>query len=82
MYRSVPESVLALWGQRISAASARPGLVLIPTEDSHTGGEARHRHVAERAGAKVAVLPGLGHWWMLHDPGAGADALRRFWKDL
>jgi pimeloyl-ACP methyl ester carboxylesterase len=82
VYRSVPEDVLARWGQRASAASARPGLVIVPTEDSHTGGEARHRWFAERAGATVAVLHGLGHWWMLQDPAAAAEELRRFWREV
>jgi pimeloyl-ACP methyl ester carboxylesterase len=79
VYRSVPEAVLAHWGQKVSAASARPGLVIFPVEDRYTGGEARHRWVAERAGAKVAVLEGVGHWWMLQDPAAGAAALQSFW---
>jgi len=79
LYRSVPETVLAHWGQLASSASARPGLVVIPTEDGHTGTEAQHRWLAQRAGAKVAVLAGLGHWWMLQDPTAGASALRQFW---
>lgn len=81
LYRSVPEAVLAHWGGRASAASARPGLVLVPTDDSHTGGEARHRWLAQRAGAEVAVLPGLGHWWMVQDPASAADVLRRFWSE-
>jgi pimeloyl-ACP methyl ester carboxylesterase len=82
LYRSVPEEVLAQWGRRSSAASARPGLVVIPTEDSHTGGEARHRWFAAQASAKVTVLQGLGHWWMLQDPASAADELRRFWSEL
>jgi len=82
VYRSVPEAVLAHWGQKVSAASARPGLVIFPAEDEYTGGEARHRWVAERAGAKVAVLEGVGHWWMLQDPAAGAAALRGFWDAI
>ena len=82
VYRSVPEAVLAHWGQKASAASARPGLVMFPAEDEYTGGEARHRWVAERAGANVAVLEGVGHWWMLQDPAAGAAALRRFWDAI
>jgi pimeloyl-ACP methyl ester carboxylesterase len=80
VYRSVPEEVLAHWGQRASAAAARPGLVLIPTHDEHTGGEAGHRWLAERARAKVAVLEGLGHWWMLQDPSVAARALGQFWE--
>ena len=30
----------------------------------------------------VAVLAGLGHWWMMEDPVAGAAALRGFWSTL
>jgi pimeloyl-ACP methyl ester carboxylesterase len=82
VYRSVPEQVLAQWGDRSTAASARPGLVLIPTEDGHTGGEDGHRWLAARAGARVAALPGLGHWWMLQDPAQAAAALHRFWSAL
>jgi pimeloyl-ACP methyl ester carboxylesterase len=82
LYRSVPEAVLAHWGQRATVASARPGLVLIPTDDGHTGGEMRHRWLAERSGAEVAVLTGLGHWWMVQDPAAAAEALQRFWKEI
>lgn len=82
VYRSVPETLLADWGARASVASLRPGLVVVPTEDQHTGGESRHRWLAERTGAQVAVLPGLGHWWMLQEPVAAADALRQFWSEI
>ena len=82
LYRSAGQSVLARWSEHLPAASARPGLVLIPTNDFYTGGEARHRWVAERTGAAVTVLEGLGHWWLLEDPAAGADALGRFWDTL
>ncbi len=82
VYRSVPESALAHWRQRLPAAAARPGLIVVPTQDSHTGGELRHRWTAERTGAQVAVLAGLGHWWMLQDPALAAGALGRFWQQL
>jgi pimeloyl-ACP methyl ester carboxylesterase len=82
VYRSVPEQALAQVGDRSTDAAVRPGLVMIPTEDSHTGGEAGHRWLAERAGAKVAVLPGLGHWWMLQDPASAAAELQRFWSEV
>jgi pimeloyl-ACP methyl ester carboxylesterase len=59
-----------------------PGLVIIPTEDEYTGGEARARWSAQQAKAEVAVLRGLGHWWMIQDPAAGAAALRKFWGSL
>jgi pimeloyl-ACP methyl ester carboxylesterase len=82
LYRSADQSVLAHWSAQVQAASARPGLVLIPSEDPYTGGEARHRWVAEQTGAQVVVLEGLGHWWMLQNPKAGTDALRDLWAAL
>jgi pimeloyl-ACP methyl ester carboxylesterase len=82
VYRSVPEAVLADLGQRASEASARPGLVIIPTRDEYTGTSGQHRWLAEKAGAQVAVLEGLGHWWMLQDPAASAETLSLFWAGL
>jgi pimeloyl-ACP methyl ester carboxylesterase len=80
LYRSAAQPAMARWGDRLPEAAARPGLVLIPTEDTFTGGEERARASAVRAGAQVEVLGGLGHWWMLQEPERGADALRRFWS--
>jgi pimeloyl-ACP methyl ester carboxylesterase len=80
LYRSARQPAMVQLGQRLAAAAQRPGLVLIPTEDSYTGGEDRARWAADEAGAMVTVLPRLGHWWMLQDPAAGADALRQFWR--
>jgi pimeloyl-ACP methyl ester carboxylesterase len=82
LYRSAAQPVMARLGEQFGAASARPGLVLIPTEDPYTGGEQRARWAAEKAGAQVAVLPGQGHWWMVQEPGPGAQALRAFWSSL
>jgi pimeloyl-ACP methyl ester carboxylesterase len=82
LYRSAAQPAMARLGDGLGAAAARPGLVIIPTEDGYTGGEARARWSAQRAGAEVAVLPGLGHWWMIQDPAAGAAALRGFWSSL
>lgn len=82
LYRSADQAVLARWSARLPAASARPGLVLFPTEDLYSGGEARHRWVAERTGAQFVVLEGLGHWWLVQDPKAGADALQGFWDSV
>ena len=82
LYRSAAQPAMAALGRRLEAARARPGLVIIPTEDQYTGGEARARWAAEQAGADVAVLQGLGHWWMLQDPAAGAAALRNFWSAI
>lgn len=82
LYRSAAQPVMARFGEGLAAASARPGLVIIPTEDQYTGGEARAQWSAGLAKAKVAVLQGLGHWWMIQDPVAGAMALGEFWDAL
>ncbi|MGO9342928.1 MAG: alpha/beta fold hydrolase [Acidimicrobiales bacterium] len=82
LYRSAAQPAMARLGEGLAAAAARPGLVIIPTEDGYTGGEERARWSAGQAKAQVAVLQGLGHWWMIEDPGAGAAVLRRFWSSL
>jgi pimeloyl-ACP methyl ester carboxylesterase len=82
LYRSAIQPQMAAWGQELVAAERRPALVIIPTEDHYTGGEALAREYAASVDAEVAVLPGLGHWWMLQDPVAGAAVLRSFWATL
>jgi pimeloyl-ACP methyl ester carboxylesterase len=82
LYRSAAQPALARLGEQLPAAAARPGLVVIPTEDGATGGEERARWAAAEAKAAVAVLEGLGHWWLTQDPSRGAEALERFWANL
>jgi pimeloyl-ACP methyl ester carboxylesterase len=82
LYRSAAHPAMARLGEALGAAAARPGLVVIPTADLFTGGEARARWAAEQAKAEVAVLQGLGHWWMIEDPAAGAVKLQSFWSSL
>ena len=82
LYRSAAQPKMAEWGRALEDADRRPALVVIATEDHYTGGEALARRSAERFGAEVAVLPGLGHWWMLQDPAAGAAVLRSFFATL
>lgn len=82
LYRSAAQPAMAEFGADLSGLASKPGLVIIATEDHFTGGEALARRTAERAGAQVAVLEGLGHWWMLQDPAAGAAALNAFWATL
>lgn len=82
LYRSAdPGSLADVWAG-ITRAAARPGLVLVPTEDHYAGPLQLAFDVAARAGAHPVELEGLGHWWMLQDPGAAADALNRFWASL
>jgi pimeloyl-ACP methyl ester carboxylesterase len=58
-----------------------PGLVLLPSQDPFLA-PAKARSAAGKAGAEVAELDGLGHWWMLQDPARGAAVLERFWASL
>jgi hypothetical protein len=82
LYRSAAQPAMARIGERLGAAAARPGLVIIPTEDGYTGGEERARWTSSQAKAEIALLQGLGHWWMMQDPAAGAAALQKFWGSL
>lgn len=82
LYRSAAQPAMREFGEQFPAAAARPGLVIIATEDHYTGGETLARRTAERVGAKVAVLEGLGHWWMCESAERGATALNTFIGDL
>jgi pimeloyl-ACP methyl ester carboxylesterase len=82
VYRSGDAAAFARWRTGLPAAAARPGLILAAVGDDFGGTEADYRWVASEAGASVEVLHGLGHWWMLEDPVAGAQALQSFWKGL
>jgi pimeloyl-ACP methyl ester carboxylesterase len=82
LYRSTAQPVAAELGRGLERAAARPGLAILATEDSYVGTDEMRRRAAGRAGARVEVLDGLGHWWMLEDPARGAAALTRFWGAL
>ena len=82
LYRSAAQPVMRDLGTGLPRAAAKPGLALIATEDSYCGGETLARRSAERAGAKVAVLEGAGHWWMCQRPKQGADAINAFLANL
>jgi pimeloyl-ACP methyl ester carboxylesterase len=82
LYRSAAQPVMRNHGARLSLAAAKPGLAVIATEDSYVGGETLARRSAERAGAKVAILQGAGHWWMCQQPKQGADAINAFLAKL
>ncbi len=82
LYRSAAQPAMSRWGEALPAAAARPGLVIIPSEDPFTGGEVLARRSAQRAEAQVTVLEGLGHWWMCEDAERGARALGDFLSSL
>jgi pimeloyl-ACP methyl ester carboxylesterase len=82
VYRSAAQPVMRDLGTSLARAAAKPGLALIATEDHYCGGEPLARRSAERAGAKVAILKGAGHWWMCQQPKQGADAINAFLANL
>ena len=82
LYRSAgPDALAAVW-DGLPTAAMRPGLVLLPTADHYAGPIETAAEVAARAGATTTRLEDLGHWWMLEDPAAAADALVTFWASL
>ena len=82
LYRSAAQPKIAELGKGLPNAKAKPGLVIIPTDDGFTGGEVMARRSAEKAGAQVAVLQDLGHWWMCQDAKQGAKAMNNFFATL
>jgi pimeloyl-ACP methyl ester carboxylesterase len=80
LYRSASQPAMAEAGRALEVAAARPGLSLLTTEDHFVGTEQMRRRAAGRAGARTAVLDGLGHGWMLEDPARGAEVLTEFWR--
>ncbi len=79
LYRSATR-VHQEWGPDF-ADVPKPGLVVIPTADPFLNAEAATRS-AERAGARVETLEGVGHWWMVQDPAGAAALLERFWASV
>jgi pimeloyl-ACP methyl ester carboxylesterase len=79
LYRSAVQPNMALWGNQFAETSDRPDtLVVIARDDHYTGGPDMARRVAEKWGASIAELDGVGHWWMMQDPPRGADVIRQF----
>jgi pimeloyl-ACP methyl ester carboxylesterase len=80
LYRSAAQPAVAELGAHLGAAAARPGLAILPTEDHFVGTDEQRHRAAARAGARVEVLEGLGHWWMTEDPDRAASVLSSFWS--
>lgn len=79
LYRSAAQPLAAQAGHGLERAAARPGLALLPSEDDYVGTAEQKRRAAGRAGARIAELDGLGHWWMTQDPAGAAALLTEFW---
>jgi pimeloyl-ACP methyl ester carboxylesterase len=82
LYRDAAQPALRELGADLSVMQERPGLIIIAEDDGYVGTEAMARDTAERAGANVSFLSGVGHWWMIQDPDAGAAALTSFWASV
>ena len=82
LYRDAAQPVMRELGTDLSVMRQRPGLVIIAELDTYVGTEAMARDTAERAGAQVSFLDGVGHWWMLQNPETGAAALNSFWDSI
>jgi len=82
LYRDAAQPALAELGRDLTPAASTPGLVVIAELDTYVGTADMASATADRAGASVAHLSGVGHWWMLQDPAAGARALTDFWQSL
>jgi pimeloyl-ACP methyl ester carboxylesterase len=79
LYRSA-DGIGAEWVPGLDGIKA-PGLRIKATADPFAKPELADR-AAQKAGAKTAVLEGLGHWWMLQDPKQGASVIEEFWASL
>jgi pimeloyl-ACP methyl ester carboxylesterase len=82
LYRDAAQPAMARLGEHLPTAAARPGLAIQAVDDHFVGTDDMRRRAAERAGARVDVLDGLGHWWMLQDPARAAAVLTEFWESL
>jgi pimeloyl-ACP methyl ester carboxylesterase len=79
LYRSAAQPAMADMGHDLGRAAQRPGLSFLVVDDDTVGTDGQRRRAAERAGAQIEALDGVGHWWLVEDPGQGSQALNDFW---
>jgi hypothetical protein len=82
LYRAAAQPVMARLGADLDRAGRRPGLAVVATRDGVVGTQAQRREAAGRAGAQVAVLEGLDHWWPAKAPLRASRVVERFWAQL
>lgn len=80
LYRNAAQPAMSDLGFNIAAAGQRPGLCILAAGDGFTGGGAKHRRIAARAGARIVELIDVGHWWMCESPGLAAHTVAN-WLD-
>ncbi len=80
LYRSAAQPAMAQLGARIATQSHPNGLVLVPVDDHYPGTPEMAEQVAQSCGAASTRLESVGHWWMIQNPSAGADALIAHWS--
>jgi len=62
---------------KLIANGARPGLSITAAEDHLAGTDEQRRRASARAGAEIAELDGLAHWWFTQDPQRAAAIINR-----
>ncbi len=84
LLRSARQPAMAEAGRHLPNAAQRPGLALIAVDDfgRASGTLAQHEWAAREAGARMAHLEGVGHWWPAETPAPVAEALTSFWAEL
>jgi pimeloyl-ACP methyl ester carboxylesterase len=76
LYRSAT-TFMKDWHADVENMRARPGLLIWGEKDPYMQIEFA-RKMAERAGARLATLPG-SHWWPVQFPAEAAAFLEEFW---
>jgi len=84
LLRSARQPAMSDAGRHLPDAARRPGLALIALDDRDraSGTVAQHEWAARQAGAMIAHLEGVGHWWPEESPAPVAEALASFWAQL
>jgi pimeloyl-ACP methyl ester carboxylesterase len=62
LYRAAAQPAMGEMGADLEKARARPGLALVAAEDHQVGTDEQRKRCADRAGARIEVLEGLGHF--------------------